>query len=180
VPGVTVVAQVTGASAGMDSAVGAGAEEIPLHLFHPVIVILLVTRLVTVIVRRLGQTDASGEILAGLLLGPSLLGALFPPDYGQSKQQRRRAGRGLGQQPSQQRERWEKTQNEPIPRRFHRRYRLHASSEPGRPMTMSSPLPEQPPSPVRIIRCSPSQERGRISRQIGVRSVRIEGMEGAT
>ncbi|HYS16131.1 MAG TPA: cation:proton antiporter, partial [Candidatus Binatia bacterium] len=60
------------------SAVGTGAEEITLRLLYQLIVILLATRLVTWVVRRLGQTDVSGEILAGLLLGPSLLGALFP------------------------------------------------------------------------------------------------------
>jgi Kef-type K+ transport system membrane component KefB len=76
--GSTVVAQLAGASTGADSAVGAGAEEITLQLLYQLIVILLVTRVVTAIVRRLGQTDVSGEILAGLLLGPSLLGALFP------------------------------------------------------------------------------------------------------
>src|SRR4030095_11418216 len=36
------------------------------------------TRIVTAVVRHVGQTDVSGEILAGLLLGPSLLGVLFP------------------------------------------------------------------------------------------------------
>ena len=76
--GATVVAQLPGASASPESAVGAGAEEITLRLLYQLIVILLATRLVTVVVRRLGQTDVSGEILAGLLLGPSLLGALFP------------------------------------------------------------------------------------------------------
>ena len=45
------------------SAVGNGAEEITLRL--------VATRLVTALVRRLGQTDVSGEILAGGLLGPS-------------------------------------------------------------------------------------------------------------
>jgi K+:H+ antiporter len=30
------------------------------------------------VVRHLGQTDVSGEILAGLVLGPSVLGAVFP------------------------------------------------------------------------------------------------------
>ena len=45
------------------SAVGSGAEEITLRL--------VATRLVTALVRRLGQTDVSGEILAGGLLGPS-------------------------------------------------------------------------------------------------------------
>ncbi|PYN52152.1 MAG: hypothetical protein DME00_00010 [Candidatus Rokuibacteriota bacterium] len=72
-----VGAQLPGASAS-ESAVGAGAEEITLRLLYQLIVILLATRLVTAVVRRLGQTEVSGEILAGLLLGPSLLGALFP------------------------------------------------------------------------------------------------------
>lgn len=61
-----------------ESAVGAGAEEITLRLLYQLIAILVATRIVTSVVRRLGQTDVSGEILAGLLLGPSLLGALFP------------------------------------------------------------------------------------------------------
>jgi K+:H+ antiporter len=60
------------------SAVGSGAEEITLRLLYQLIVILVATRLVTALVRRLGQTDVSGEILAGVLLGPSMLGALFP------------------------------------------------------------------------------------------------------
>jgi len=76
--GSTVVAQLPGASASTESAVGSGAEEITLRLLYQLIVILLATRLVTAVVRRLGQTDVSGEILAGLLLGPSLLGALAP------------------------------------------------------------------------------------------------------
>jgi Kef-type K+ transport system membrane component KefB len=74
----TVLAQVAAAPAGAESAVGAGAEEITLRLLYQLIVILLATRLVTWAVRRLGQTEVSGEILAGVLLGPSLLGALFP------------------------------------------------------------------------------------------------------
>jgi K+:H+ antiporter len=75
--GSTVAAHLPGGSAA-ESAVGAGAEEITLQLLYQLIVILLATRLVTAVVRRLGQTDVSGEILAGVLLGPSLLGALFP------------------------------------------------------------------------------------------------------
>ena len=76
--GSLVVPLLAGAAAGGESAVGAGAEEITLRLLYQLIVILLATRLVTAIVRRLGQTDVSGEILAGLLLGPSLLGVFFP------------------------------------------------------------------------------------------------------
>jgi len=60
------------------SAVGGGAEEVTLRLLYQLIVILVATRLVTALGRRLGQTDVSGEILAGVLLGPSMLGALFP------------------------------------------------------------------------------------------------------
>jgi Kef-type K+ transport system membrane component KefB len=60
------------------SAVGSEAEEVTLRLLYQLIVILLATRLVTALVRRLGQTDVSGEILAGVLLGPSMLGAIFP------------------------------------------------------------------------------------------------------
>lgn len=64
---------------GAESAVGAGAEEIVLRLLYQLVVILVVTRIVTWIARRLlGQTDVSGEILAGILLGPSLLGAIAP------------------------------------------------------------------------------------------------------
>jgi Kef-type K+ transport system membrane component KefB len=80
--GETIAAQLQGAASGHDSAVGSGAEEITLRLLYQLIVILLVTRIVTALVRRLGQTDVSGEILAGLLLGPSLLGAIAPAVMG--------------------------------------------------------------------------------------------------
>ncbi|MCE9582499.1 MAG: cation:proton antiporter [Planctomycetes bacterium] len=60
------------------STVGSGAEEIAFRLLVQLVVILAATRLVTMIVRRLGQTDVSGEILAGILLGPSCLMALAP------------------------------------------------------------------------------------------------------
>ena len=66
------------AAAGTESAVGVGAEEITLRLLYQLIAILVATRIVTWVVRYLAQTDVSGEILAGLLLGPSVLGALFP------------------------------------------------------------------------------------------------------
>ncbi len=60
------------------SPTGASAEELVLRLLLQLIVILIATRVVAAAARRLGQTDVSGEILAGLLLGPSLLGALAP------------------------------------------------------------------------------------------------------
>jgi Kef-type K+ transport system membrane component KefB len=55
------------------TAVGAGAENIVLSLLYQLLMILAVTRIVTWAVQYLGQTDVSGEILAGLLLGPSFL-----------------------------------------------------------------------------------------------------------
>ncbi len=60
------------------SAVGSSAEELVLHLVYQVIAILVVSRAVVWLTRKIGQTDVSGEILAGLLLGPSLFGAIAP------------------------------------------------------------------------------------------------------
>ncbi|WP_394825978.1 cation:proton antiporter [Pendulispora albinea] len=61
-----------------ETAVGAKAEEVVLHLLVQLIVILIATRIVVAVVKKFGQTDVAGEILAGLLLGPSFLGALAP------------------------------------------------------------------------------------------------------
>jgi Kef-type K+ transport system membrane component KefB len=67
----------TAAMAG--SAVGSSAEHLTLMLLYQLVVILAFSRLVSWISTRfLGQTAVAGEILAGLLLGPSLIGALFP------------------------------------------------------------------------------------------------------
>jgi Kef-type K+ transport system membrane component KefB len=66
------------AQATAESAVGARAEHVVLRLLYQLIAILLATRVVVKLARRAGQTDVSGEILAGLLLGPSALGALAP------------------------------------------------------------------------------------------------------
>lgn len=64
------------------SAVGAGAEEIVLSLLYQLLAILAMTRIVTWLAKGLGQTAVSGEILAGLLLGPSLLqSSLFGPGF---------------------------------------------------------------------------------------------------
>src|ERR1700759_4459079 len=65
-------------SAAAETAVGTKAESLVVHLLVQLAAILLATRLVVALARRLGQTDVAGEILAGLLLGPSLLGALAP------------------------------------------------------------------------------------------------------
>lgn len=61
------------------TSVGAGAEEIVLLLLYQLVAIIVATRVVVWISRKyLGQTDVAGEILAGLVLGPSLLGAIAP------------------------------------------------------------------------------------------------------
>jgi K+:H+ antiporter len=66
-------------AAASESPVGARAEEIILHLLYQLILIFIVTRLVVAFTKKvLTQTDVAGEILAGLLLGPSLLGAIWP------------------------------------------------------------------------------------------------------
>jgi Kef-type K+ transport system membrane component KefB len=61
------------------TAVGAKAEELTLRLLYQLIVILATTRVVSWASKRfLGQTDVAGEILAGILLGPSVFKALAP------------------------------------------------------------------------------------------------------
>ncbi len=60
------------------SPVGAQAEETILHLLYQFIAIFITTRIVVAAVKYVGQTDVSGEILAGIVLGPSFLGALAP------------------------------------------------------------------------------------------------------
>jgi hypothetical protein len=47
-------------------------------LLLQIIVILIVSRLFAVIFVKIGQPTVIGEIVAGILLGPSLLGLLFP------------------------------------------------------------------------------------------------------
>jgi Kef-type K+ transport system membrane component KefB len=60
------------------SPLGASAEQLVVHLLMQLVTILVATRLVSAGLKRLGQTDVAGEILGGLLLGPSFLGALAP------------------------------------------------------------------------------------------------------
>ncbi len=49
-----------------------------IHFFLQLAVILAVCRVVGLMARRVGQPQVVGEMIAGVLLGPSLLGLLFP------------------------------------------------------------------------------------------------------
>ncbi|SEB83324.1 transporter, CPA2 family [Pseudomonas saponiphila] len=61
------------------SAVGSQAEHLTLLFLIQLIVIFSVSRVISWLSTRcLGQTPVAGEILAGLVLGPSLLGYFFP------------------------------------------------------------------------------------------------------
>jgi Kef-type K+ transport system membrane component KefB len=53
-----------------------------LVLFSQIAVIVLASRLAGVVFRKLGQPQVVGEMVSGILLGPSLLGWLFPGVYG--------------------------------------------------------------------------------------------------
>jgi len=51
-------------------------------LLAQIVVILLAARLVGRLMRRLGQPQVVGEMVAGIMLGPSLLGAVAPEAWG--------------------------------------------------------------------------------------------------
>ncbi len=67
-----------GDSTSLWSALGANLQEPLSRLLLQVIVIVLATRLVGTLFSRWGQPSVVGEVLAGILLGPSLLGWLWP------------------------------------------------------------------------------------------------------
>src|SRR5687768_5744688 len=55
-----------------------GSFQLTIHLFLQLAVILLSCRLMGTLLRRLGQPQVVGEMVAGVLLGPSLLGVIAP------------------------------------------------------------------------------------------------------
>src|SRR6266849_5504407 len=58
-------------------------SELALRLFLQLAVLLAVCRLLGLGVRKIGQPQVIGEILAGIVLGPSLLGLWAPEAQGQ-------------------------------------------------------------------------------------------------
>lgn len=66
----------------MHSPVGAHVENVLLIVIVQLIVIIAAARLSGMLFRRLGQPIVCGEIAAGLILGPSLFGSMFPGLFG--------------------------------------------------------------------------------------------------
>jgi Kef-type K+ transport system membrane component KefB len=73
------------ASSGTDAWIHAlrhtSIEQVLLPLLLQLIVIILAARLFAALFRRIGQPAVVGEIAAGLILGPSVLGRLFPDTF---------------------------------------------------------------------------------------------------
>lgn len=65
----------------MNSTVSLHSEETLLAVLVQLIVIILAARAAGALFRRMGQPQVCGEIAAGLVLGPSLLGGLFPSTF---------------------------------------------------------------------------------------------------
>lgn len=66
----------------MDSAVSASAEALTINFFIELVVIILVSRIVAWGAQRfMGQTKSVGEILAGIILGPSVFGLVLPNTF---------------------------------------------------------------------------------------------------
>jgi Kef-type K+ transport system membrane component KefB len=62
------------------SSAGAHVDSLP-HVLLALLVILVAARLVGIAFRRIGQPAVIGEVVAGILLGPSLLGRVAPDAY---------------------------------------------------------------------------------------------------
>src|SRR5438552_3571999 len=58
-----------------------GTESLLLPILVQLIVIIAAARLFGALARRVGQPSVVGEIVAGLVLGPSLFGWLFPQTF---------------------------------------------------------------------------------------------------
>jgi Kef-type K+ transport system membrane component KefB len=67
-----------GPASGPSAAAARGAGEVLPHVLLALVTILVAARAVGLVFRRLGQPAVVGEVLAGILLGPSLLGRVSP------------------------------------------------------------------------------------------------------
>ena len=56
--------------------------QLAVHLFFQIAIILMVCQGVGIVGRRLGQPQVVAEMIAGIILGPSLLGLFFPEIFG--------------------------------------------------------------------------------------------------
>lgn len=65
----------------MQTAFSASTEQVLVHLLLQIAVILAVSRVTGEVFRRLGQSHSIGEILSGVMLGPSLLGWMAPETF---------------------------------------------------------------------------------------------------
>lgn len=65
----------------MQTAFHASTEHILVQLLLQIAIILIVARTVGYIFQRIGQSQSIGEIFAGVLLGPSVFGWLFPSAF---------------------------------------------------------------------------------------------------
>ena len=65
----------------MQTAFSASTEHILVHLFGQIAVILGTSRIIGSIFNRFGQSRSVGEIISGVLLGPSLFGLLAPEAF---------------------------------------------------------------------------------------------------
>ncbi|HXO30559.1 MAG TPA: cation:proton antiporter, partial [Thermoanaerobaculia bacterium] len=65
-------------TAGAPAAASRGAGDVLPHVLLALAVILVAARAVGLVFRRLGQPPVVGEVVAGILLGPSLLGRISP------------------------------------------------------------------------------------------------------
>ena len=61
--------------------IAAGGSDLMLRVLPQLVLLLLIARLGGAAMRRLGQPRVVGEIAAGLLLGPSAFGALWPEGF---------------------------------------------------------------------------------------------------
>lgn len=79
--GTTLSAPASHVSAPSEGAAAGSAPDILWHLLIALAAVMLVGQVLGHVFHRIGQPPVIGEVIAGVLLGPSLLGALSPAAY---------------------------------------------------------------------------------------------------